>query len=85
MFILLIIYLTVLFVVFCFCISVSKKIQGERCLAREYKTNVLGRSECFWSYPLLNSGYESISHWFVCAFQRDGMRKQVTSIYLLGR
>jgi len=35
MFVLLIIYLTVLFVVFCFCISVSKKTEGERYLARE--------------------------------------------------
>jgi len=35
MFILLIIYLTVLFVVFCFCISISKKTYGERYLTRE--------------------------------------------------
>ena len=35
MFVLLIIYLTVLFVVFCFCISISKKTLGERHIARE--------------------------------------------------
>ena len=79
MFILLIIYLTMLFVVFCFCISVSEK-KGWKVSLKGKKLSLKNltipqpceQNQWFWDElnmpgltPLLTSGYENISHGFV--------------------
>jgi len=81
MFILIIIYLTVLFVIFCFCISVSKKhrvkviLHGKKLSLKNLTIpQPCEQNQWFWDEvnmsgltPLLTSGYENISHGFVCA------------------
>ena len=82
MFILLIIYLTVLIVVFCFCISVFRKKHKVKGISHGKNLSLSQltlpqpgiQNDWFWDEVngfdlthLLSIGYDNISHGFVCA------------------